>query len=137
MTLAMSTLILVVSLGGLQSNVRGFRWWLDPDVQHDLALTGNQVAKIEREFGRTLELRRLLRQKFDIANAELARAFARGDISDEAAEILVTRVEDLRRQRNVARMRMLVALYFVLTPEQRTMLPRVVDKARIGVSAPC
>jgi Spy/CpxP family protein refolding chaperone len=137
MTLAVSALILVMSLGGSQSSVRGFRWWLDPDVQHDLALTDNQVASIEKEFGRRLEHRRLLRQKFDAANAELARAFARGDLSDEAAEILVTRVEDLRRQRSVARMRLLVALYFLLTPEQRARFPRVLEKARVGMSAPC
>ena len=134
MTLAVSALILVMSLGGAQSSVRGFRWWLDPDVQHDLALTDNQVASIEKEFGRTLEHRRRLRQKFDIAEAELARAFARGNLSDEAAEAVVTRVEDLRRQRNVARMRLLVALYFLLTPEQRVRLPRVVNKARIVIT---
>jgi Spy/CpxP family protein refolding chaperone len=84
-----------------------------------------------------LEHRRLLRQKFDVADAELARAFARGDLSDEAAEALVTRVEDLRRQRNVARLRLLVALYFLLTPEQRERLRQVVDKASIGIATSC
>jgi Spy/CpxP family protein refolding chaperone len=134
LTLAVSTLILLVSLGGFQGGVRGFRWWLDPNVQRELALTDNQVTGIEMEFGRTLEHRRRLRQKFDIAEAELARAFVRGNLSDKAAEALVTRVEDLRRQRNVARMRLLVALYFLLTPEQRVRLPRVVDRARIGIT---
>jgi Spy/CpxP family protein refolding chaperone len=137
MILAVSTLILVVSFGGSQGSVRGFRWWSDPNVQRELALTDNQVSGIEMEFGRTLEHRRRLRQKFDIAEAELARAFARDNLSDEAAEALVTRVEDLRRQRNVARMRLLVALYFLLTPEQRVRLPRLVDKARIGIVGPC
>jgi Spy/CpxP family protein refolding chaperone len=137
MTLALSTLILVVGLGGSQGSVRGFRWWLDPQVQHELALTDSQVAQIAREFSRTLEHRRLLRQKFDVADAELARAFARGDLSDEAAEALVTRVEDLRRQRNVARLHLLVALYFLLTPEQRVRLRQVVDKASIGIATSC
>jgi Spy/CpxP family protein refolding chaperone len=136
MTLAVFPLILVVTLAGSQS-VRGFRWWLDPDVQHELALTRHQVTEIEREFSRRLEHRRFLRQKFDVADAELARAFARGDLSDEEAEALVTRVEDLRRQRNVARLRLLVALYFLLTPEQRARLRQVLDKASIGIAAPC
>jgi Spy/CpxP family protein refolding chaperone len=137
MTLTLPTVILLVSLGGSQGNVRGFRWWLDIDVQHDLGLTGRQVAEIEREFGRTLERRRRLREEFDVANAALARAFVRGDLSDEAAEALITRVEDLRRQRNVARMRLLVTLYFLLTPEQRARLSRVVERTRIGIPAPC
>jgi Spy/CpxP family protein refolding chaperone len=110
---------------------------LDTNVQHDLQLTGHQVAEIEREYGRTLERRRLLRHAFDVANAELARAFASGDLSDEAAIAVVTRVEDLRRQRNEARMRLLVTLYFLLTPEQRARLPRVAAKTRIGILAPC
>lgn len=137
MTLTVSTLILVVSLGGLQGNVRGFRWWSDTGIQHDLGLTGEQVAEIEKEYARTLAHRRLLRKEFDVADAELAHAFARGDLSDEAAGVLVTRVEDLRRQRNVARMRLLVRLYFLLTPEQRVRLPRVVEKTRLGIPAPC
>jgi len=136
MTLAVSTFLVVASLIAPQATLRGFRWWLDPDIQQDLALTVHQVAEIEREFGRSLEHRRLLRQKFDAADAELARAFARGDLSDEAAEALVTRVEDFRRQRNVARMRLLVTLYFLLTPEQRVKFRRVVDD-RIGPRAPC
>ena len=137
MPVALSMLILLVSLGVSQGSVHGFRWWLDPDVQRDLALTGSQVAQIEAEFGRTLEHRRRLRRKFDAANAELTRALARGDLSDAAAEALVTRLEDIRRQRNIARMRLLVALYFLLTPGQRARFPSVVKNASSGSSAPC
>ena len=137
MPVALPMLILLVSLGVSQGSVRGFRWWLDPDVQRDLALTGSQVAQIEAEFGRTLEHRRRLRRKFDAANAELTRALAGGGLSDAEAEVLVTRVEDIRRQRNIARMRLLVALYFLLTPEQRARLPSVVKNASSGSSAPC
>jgi len=95
-------------------------------VQRELALTARQVMDISTEFDGTLERRRLLRREFDAANAELMRAFARGDLSDASAEALVVRVEDLRRRRNVARMRLLVTIYFVLTPEQRAKFPKVV-----------
>lgn len=121
---ALSMLALLVSLVFAQGTTRGFRWWLDPDVQRGLVLTSKQVAQIEAEFGRTLDYRRLLRKEFDAANAELAHAFARGDLSDAAAETLVTRVEDLRRQRNVARIHLLLRMYFLLTPEQRAKFSR-------------
>ena len=128
--------VFVPSLGFSQVPVRGFRWWSDPNVQRELALTGKQVTDIEAEFGRTLEHRRLLRRKYDAANAELTRAFAHGDLSDAAAEAVVTRVEDLRRQRNVARMRLLVTLYFLLTPQQRKKLSGVVERTVFGIPAP-
>ena len=102
--LALLMLVFMPSLGFSQVPLRGFRWWSDANVQRELALTGKQVTDIETEFSRTLKHRRLLRRKYDAANAELTRAFARGDFSDAAAEAVVTRVEDLRRQRHVARM---------------------------------
>jgi Spy/CpxP family protein refolding chaperone len=126
MAIPLSAFLVLVTLGSFQGPVRGFRWWLDPHVQQELRLTARQVADIGTEFDRTLKQRRLLRREFDAANAELMRAFARGDLSDASAEQLVTRVEDLRRQRNVARMRLLVSIYFVLTPEQRTRFPGLV-----------
>ena len=137
MLVAFSTLIFLASLGFSQGTVRSFRWWLDPDVRRELALTGKQVADIETEFGRTLNYRLVLRQKFDTANAELARAFATGDLSDAAAEVLVSRVENLRRQRNVARVQLLVVIYFRLTPEQRARLPDVVERTIFGTRGPC
>jgi len=137
MPVALWSLMLLASCGVSQGPVRGFRWWLDPGVQRELALTDKQVADIETEFGRTLNHRRLLRRKFDAANAELSRAFDRGDLSDGAAEALVSRVEDLRRQRNVARTRLLLALYFLMTPEQRARFPGVVERAAIETPAPC
>jgi Spy/CpxP family protein refolding chaperone len=135
MPVAVSMLTLLASLGFWQGTVGGFRWWLDPSVQRELGLTGRQVANIDTEFGRGLDHRRLLRREFDAANAELTRAFASGDLSDAAAKALVSRVEDLRRQRNVARWRVLVAMYFLLTPEQRTRLPGIVASTIIGTPA--
>ena len=135
MPVALSIVLLLAGLGFSQSTTRGFRWWLDPSVQRELGLTHRQMADIDTEFGRGLEHRRLLRRKFDVSNAELTRAFATGDLSDAAAEALVSRVEDLRRQRNVARWRVLVRMYFLLTPEQRMRLPRIVESTTIGIPA--
>ena len=130
--------LLMVTFVELQGGPRGFRWWLDPDVRCELALTARQAAAIDAEYGRTLEQRRRLRRAFDAANAELTQALARGDLPDAAAERLVSRVEDLRRQRNVARRHLLVAMYFLLTPTQRAQLRDVMDRVTSGLfSKPC
>jgi Spy/CpxP family protein refolding chaperone len=110
---------------------------LDSGIRRELALTARQVAAIDAEYSRTLEHRQLLRRAFDAADAELTRALARGDLSDATAEALISRVEDLRRQRNVARMHLLVAMYFLLTPDQRAQLRGVVERERAGRSTAC
>jgi Spy/CpxP family protein refolding chaperone len=135
--IALSILVVLMSFGTSQGAARGFRWWLDVNIRRELALTAEQAAAIEAEFGRTLQHRRVLRSKFDAANAQLTRAFARGDLSDAEADALVTRVEDLRRQRNVARRQLLVAMYFLLTPSQRARLPGLVEKTSAIIPAPC
>jgi Spy/CpxP family protein refolding chaperone len=129
--------LLMVTIVALQGSPRGFRWWLDSEIRCELELSSRQVAAIEAEYDRTLAHRRLLRRAFDAANAELTRALARGDLSDTEADALVSRVEDLRRQRNVARMQLLVRMHFLLTPGQRAQLRGVADRASTGISRPC
>lgn len=94
MELCVSLLIVAMSLGATQAPVRSYRWWLDRDVQRTLALTGAQVAALQGEYNRTLDRRRRLRRALDEASVELTRALDRGDLSDDAAEILIDRVDD-------------------------------------------
>ena len=135
--IGLSLLILLVGVGAAQSPVRSFRWWLDAVVQRDLALTATQVAALQVEYDRTLESRRRLRRALDEASSELTRALERGDLSDDAADALIGRVEEIRRQRNVARMRLLVTMYFLLTPNQRAKLPSILKRSPSGFPAPC
>ena len=135
--IGLSLLILLVGVGGAQGPVRSFRWWLDTPVQRDLALTATQVAALQVEYDRTLERRRRLRRALDEASAELTRALARGDLSDDAADALIGRVERIRRQRNVARLRLLVTMYFLLTPNQRAKLPSILERSTGGCPALC
>jgi len=130
-------LVLIVGAAAPPGPLQGCRWWLDADVQRELSVADNQVAAIEAEYSRTLTRRRLIRRKFEAARAELARALTRDDLTDAASERLVNRVEDLRRQRNAARTRLLVALYFLLTPEQRAKFPSLVEGGMIKTPPRC
>jgi Spy/CpxP family protein refolding chaperone len=135
--IGLSLLIVTLSVGVSQTPARNFRWWLDADVQRELALTGAQVAALQVEYDRTLERRRRLRRALDMASAELTHALDRGDLSDDAAEALVGRVEEIRRRRNTARMRLLVAMYFLLTRDQRARLPAILERRNVAEPAPC
>ena len=136
MHVGLSLLIVALSAGASQAPARSFSWWLDPGVQREMALTRVQVTALQSEYVRTLERRRRLRRALDEVNAELTRALARGDLSDDAAWALVSRVEERRRQRNVARMQLLVAMYFLLTPTQRAQLPSILGRHAIASAAP-
>lgn len=135
--LTLPIFVLIVSAAASPGPLRECRWWLDSYVQSELSLADNQVAAIEAEYRRTLTQRRLVRRTFEAAQAELARALARDDLTDTAGERLVSRVEDLRRQRNVGRTRLLVALYFLLRPEQRARFPRLVEGGIIKIPPRC
>jgi Spy/CpxP family protein refolding chaperone len=133
----MTMLILVANVAVADGTGRECLWWLEPHVQRELMLTGEQVRAIESGYRRTLAHRRVLRKRLDAATAELTRAFARDDLSDIEAQALVNQVEDWRRRRNVARTRLLVALYFVLTSEQRVRFSHLVDGGAITVPPRC
>jgi Spy/CpxP family protein refolding chaperone len=102
-----------------------FFWWRDAEVRLELQLTGEQVAEIERVYRSSLQERRRLRRAFDRADLELARAFVRGDVTDAEALTLIGRVEELRARRNLARTRMLIRMYQLLTPDERTRLAAI------------
>jgi Spy/CpxP family protein refolding chaperone len=107
-----------------------FRWWQDQDVQRALALSRRQVGALEHEFAQGLDQRRALREELVRADDEVERALARGDLSDEAAMVLIERAETLRYRRNVARTLMLARMYRLLTPVQRAELTRLLPRPR-------
>ena len=133
----LTMLILVANVAVADGSVRECRWWLELNVQRQLALSDEQVQAIESSYRRTLTHRRILRRRLEAATAELTRAFARDDLSDVEAQALVNQVEDWRRQRNVARTQLLVALYFLLTPDQRARFSRLVDRGAVTVPPRC
>jgi Spy/CpxP family protein refolding chaperone len=126
MWVRVSLLALVLALAASPAAAQVFRWWLDTGIQRALTLAPTQVDALDREFSRTLPTRRALRREFDQASDAFREALSRGDLSDEAGLALITRVEELRRRRNAARSRMLLKMYWLLTPAQRLQLPRLV-----------
>jgi Spy/CpxP family protein refolding chaperone len=136
-TMTLSMVMLMLTLAARPAAAGQCRWWVEPRVQGALTLTKSQVAAIEAEHSRTLNHRRLLREEFEAAHAELTRALERDDGSDAAIEAMVSRVEVLRQRRNVARTQLLVAMYFLLTPEQRIALPSLVRGDLLKVPLRC
>ena len=98
------------------------KWWQEEDVQHQLGLTPAQVDDIEKVWRQDLQERIRLRQELDALEARWNDALKAGDIDDADAGKLIDAVEDARMRRNKARALVLLEMYRVLTPEQRSKL---------------
>ena len=95
------------------------RWWRDPAVQRELALDAAQIQALDTIFQRDLPARRALYRRIEQLDAELRQIIERGEADDGTVIRLSERVETLRRERNIRRSLMLLAMRKALTPSQR------------------
>ena len=115
---------LVAQAAPLYAQAFGFAWWRDAQFQRDLALSADQVARIEAIFQAAITQLRQKKQDLDQQEDELSRM-----ISSNADEALVTRqvdkVETIRAAMNKVRTLMLLHERQLLSPEQRAKLNKL------------
>ncbi|HVZ23938.1 MAG TPA: Spy/CpxP family protein refolding chaperone, partial [Vicinamibacterales bacterium] len=104
------------------------KWWQAEDVQHELGLTSTQVDAIEKVWRRDLDHRVELRRDLDALQARWNDALEQGEIDDADAQKLIDQVEQARMERNKARTFVLLEMYRVLTPDQRSHLGAVLAR---------
>ena len=106
-----------------------FAWWRDEHYQKHLALTADQVSRLEAIWQAALPELRKGRDDLDRQEAELSRL-----IEVNADETVVThqvdRVEGIRSHLNKARTLVLLHHRQLLTPEQRVKLKAMRDRDR-------
>lgn len=129
--MAVLAVVLMLAAQAAPGAPEPFRWWLSPLVKAEIHLTDEQSRAIDDIVVTTLPNRRVLRGKLDALQAELDRALADATVSDAVATDLITRVEQARARRNVARSMMLVRIRRLLTPAQRAWFDR-----RVAESSP-
>lgn len=98
------------------------QWWNSPDVQRDLALTKQQVAKIDAIFRSDLPERRRIAGEQEQLERRLGALLCADDADHTTALLLVDQVVAKQAERHVRRTQMLVRMYRVLTPRQREAL---------------
>ena len=115
---------LLAQASALHAQSFGFAWWRDPQFQRDLALSADQVTRIEAVFQPAFAQLKQKKQELDQQEDELSRM-----ISSNADEAVVTRqvdkVETIRAGMNKARTLMLLHMRQLLTPEQRAKLNKL------------
>ena len=96
-------------------------WWRSPSVQATISLTPEQVKRLEAIHAESLPERRRLREQLTGLQTELDRVLADG-LDDQRASVVIERVFEAEKQRNIARTMLLLRMYRMLTPEQRLKL---------------
>ena len=130
--LSFGVLMLVLLTPSAHAAVDGARppWWRTVAVQAQLGLTAAQVTQIDTLYTRSLSRRRLLRSQLMQWQDRLARAMTNGIRDERQAARLVEHVVEAGRRTNVARTMLLVHIYQVLTPAQRSRLEHLSAPAR-------
>ena len=98
------------------------QWWNSPTVQRDLALTKEQITKIDAVFRFDLPERRRIAGEQEQLETRLAATLCDGDADDATALSLVDQVVAKQAERHVRRTQMLVRMYRLLTVRQREAL---------------
>ena len=105
------------------------KWWIDPQLRAELAITDQQSAAIEREWQKSLAQRAETRDQLEKADAILQKMIL--DAADEAAVTAqLDRVEAARMAANKSRVLMLYRMNKLLTQEQRAKLDAKVKAMR-------
>ncbi len=100
-----------------------FKWWQAENVQRELALTKEQVVRLEEIFQSYLPTLRKQKDALDSAEAEFNRLVAKGDHAATLAQVDI--VEMARAALNKSRALQLVHMRRVLTADQHAKLTAI------------
>jgi len=95
-----------------------FRWWRAADVQKELTLSTEQIARIDEIFRTTIDRQRQNKDVLDQLEARLS-TLIEADANEPDVVKQIDKVEAARATLNKERTLMLLHMRQVLTPEQR------------------
>jgi Spy/CpxP family protein refolding chaperone len=110
-------------------------WWKAATIQNAISLTSHQAEQLDAIYRESLPERRSLRRQLAAQQKRVEKMFAGGPFDDEHVRPVIHRLFAIEKQRNVARVLMLVRMYRVLTPIQRDKLEDL-SAQRPGAAVP-
>ena len=123
--LALSLLAMAWS-GPLEA--QGHKWWQDERFQKGLALSPDQISKLEAVFQAAMPTLRAQKRAFDKLEDELSRLVREARIEERELEEFVVRVEAARADLSKTRTLMLFRMHRILSPEQNVKLDQLFDQ---------
>lgn len=123
-------LSLIVLAGASPALAQNFKWWQTERFQKELALTADQVTRIEAIYQTTEPMLRAQRKAVDKNDKELSKIIA-DPASDEPTVLLaVDRLESSRGEMSRTRTLLLFRIRRVLTDEQNVAINAMFKRDR-------
>lgn len=123
---ATSLLALSVLAGGAAA--QSFKWWQDEQFQKELALSTEQITRLEAIYQSTGPAMRTQKGALDKLQAELNKVVAEGTADEAAAADIIGRVEAARSELGRTRSVMLYRMRRILTSDQHLKLKVLFDE---------
>jgi Spy/CpxP family protein refolding chaperone len=122
------TLSLLTLLWATPSHAQRFRWWKDDKFQKELALTPDQISRIDAVFQAASPALRAQQRALSKLEDELSKLVLDARVEEPEVEHFVTKVEAARA--DLGRMRTMMIFRFrrVLTAEQHLKLQKLFEQ---------
>lgn len=130
---ALAGLLVMVAMGSAWGGQSKKKWWHSARFQQELALSPDQVTRLEQVFQESLPALKAEKRELDRLELELSTLIADASAPESGVLQLIDKVEASRSALGRTRSLMLFRLHRVLNPEQRvklTTLHRRVEQER-------
>ncbi len=114
--------LLLLAVLASAARAQSFKWWQSDRFQREMALTPDQIARLEGVFQASMPALRTHKDALDRLENELSQVVADGSLDDAQVVQKVDRVEAVRSELSRTRTLMLVRMRRILTPDQRLKL---------------
>lgn len=121
-------LSLLVAAAAVPAQAQGFKWWQNERFQKTLALSSEQIGKLEEVFQAAMPSLRAQKRAFDKLEDELSQMVREARVEERELEEFVVRVEAARADLSKTRTLMLFRMHRTLSPEQNERLNRLFDE---------
>lgn len=119
---------LLLAIGAPVASAQGFKWWQNDRFQRELALTTEQVGRLEEIYQAAGPAMRAQKGALDRLQSDLSAMVNDGRADDTVAADLIARVETARADLGRTRALMLYRMRRLLTSDQHLKLKVLFDE---------
>lgn len=120
--------LILGALSPIEASAQGFKWWQDDRLKTELALTPDQVGKLEAVFQDLLPRMTTEKDELDRLERQLSEVIRFSNVGEAEVMRQIEVVEAARSALGKTRTLMIYRLYQRLTPEQRLRMKALHEK---------
>jgi Spy/CpxP family protein refolding chaperone len=120
--------VVVTALLAPAASAQGFKWWQDDRFKRELALSAEQIDRLEEIYQSSGPAMRAQKATLDRLQADLSKVVADGTADEAVAADVIGRVESAKSELGRTRALMLYRMRRILTSDQHVKLQVLFDE---------